>query len=402
VRDNMPRKPSGPTSSPAKAAGGSVTPAVADPGYDGLRADLSSLLGNARRQAARAVNVVLTATYWEVGRRVVEFEQGGQTKAGYGEELLKRLAVDLVAQHGRGFGWRNLFSMRAFYLGWEVAVRDGQMRARVRLPTEGDKLQTASAILPGETVAAAAFPLPWSHYVRLLSIETPHARQFYEEEAIRGAWSVRQLDRQIGSQFYERTALSRNKAALLTKARAREPGDALTPEEEIRDPLVLEFLALKDEYGENDLEEALVRHLEAFLLELGDDFCFVARQRKLRLDDKWFKVDLVFFHRRLRCLVLIDLKIGAFDHADAGQMNLYLNYAKAHWVREGENPPVGLILCAKKGHDEARYALEGLNNKVLASTYRTTLPDEKTLANELERTRRAMEIRAAPGETTAS
>jgi hypothetical protein len=159
---------------------------------------------------------------------------------------------------------------------------------------------------------------------------------------------------------------------------------------------LLSLFDLKDEYGESDLEEALVRHLETFPLELGDDFCFVGRQRRLRLDHQWFKVDLVFFHRRLRCLVVIDLKIGEFTHADAGQMNLYLNYAKEHWVRDGENPPVGLILCAEKGHDVARYALEGLGNKVLATTYRTTLPEEKVLLAEIERTRRALEQKPTP------
>jgi predicted nuclease of restriction endonuclease-like (RecB) superfamily len=369
-------------------ASGVAASVSADPQYVGLRASLSTLLEDARRGGARAVNVILTAAYWEVGRRIVEFEQGGKSRAGYGDELLKRLAVDLTAAHGRGFSKRNLEQMRAFYLGWEI----GQDGARART---AEIAQTPSAQLTPSAPTTGMFPLPWSHYVRLLSIENPLARHFYEVEAIRGAWSVRQLDRQIDSQFYERTALSRNKAALLSKGQLRQPGDALTAEEEIRDPLVLEFLNLKNEYGESDLEEALVQHLEAFLLELGDDFCFIGRQRKLRLDDKWFKIDLVFFHRRLHCVILIDLKLGAFGHADAGQMNLYLNYAKEHWTHEGENPPVGLVLCAKKGHDEARYALEGLGNKVLASTYRTTLPDEQLLAAELERSRRALELRAA-------
>ncbi len=392
---------------PAKPKPRSAAIAEVDLHYDGLRAGLSAFLDEARHGAARAVNVILTAAYWEVGRRIVEFEQGGQERAGYGEALLQRLAADLTATHGRGFSRAGLQRMRSFYLGWAIrSTLSSKLQARVRLPTEEPVETPELPVLPQGIIIAAAtpdlFPLPWSHYVRLLSIENPHARHFYEVEAIRGAWSVRQLDRQINSQFYERTALSRNKAALLAKGQVTQPGDALTPEEEIRDPLVLEFLELKDEYGESALEEALVKHLETFLLELGDDFCFVARQRKLRLDDKWFKVDLVFFHRRLRCLILADLKLGAFGHADAGQMNLYLNYAREHWTREGENPPVGLILCARKGHDEARYALEGLSNKVLASTYRTTLPDEQVLAAELERTRRALELRGpTPGEQAA-
>jgi hypothetical protein len=167
----------------------------------------------------------------------------------------------------------------------------------------------------------------------------------------------------------------------------------VTPEGEIKDPYVLEFLKLKDEYSESDLEEALIRHLENFLLELGGDFCFIGRQKRLRIGDEWYRVDLIFFHRRLRCMVIIDLKIGRFTHADAGQMHLYLNYARKHWEREGENPPVGLILCAQKDESVARYALEGLPNKVMASEYRTALPDEKELATEIERTQAVLQDR---------
>jgi predicted nuclease of restriction endonuclease-like (RecB) superfamily len=207
---------------------------------------------------------------------------------------------------------------------------------------------------------------------------------------------VRQLDRQIGSLFYERALLSKNKAKMLEKGERAEPGDAMTPQEAIRDPFVLEFLNLKDDYSESELEEALIRHLTDFLLELGDDFTFVGRQRRLRLDDTWFRVDLLFFHRRLRCLVVIDLKVGRFTHADAGQMHLYLNYAREHWTREGENPRVGLILCASKGTGVAHYALDNLPNKVLAAEYRTMLPDVKCLGEELTRSQREMEVRRHP------
>ena len=172
-----------------------------------------------------------------------------------------------------------------------------------------------------------------------MSVKKPEARSFYETEAVRGGWNVRQLDRQISTQFYERTMLSRNKAAMLTKGQKARPEDTLTPEEEIKDPYVLEFLDLKDEYSETDLEEALIRHLETFLLELGDDFTFVGRQRRLRIDDEWFRIDLVFFHRRLRCLVLIDLKLTKLTAGDVGQMHLYLNYARHHWTHADENPP---------------------------------------------------------------
>ena len=157
----------------------------------------------------------------------------------------------------------------------------------------------------------------------------------------------------------------------------------------------MEFLNLKDEYSESDLEETLIRHLESFLLELGDDFCFLGRQRRLRVGSQWYRVDLLFYHRSLRCLVVIDLKIGSFTHADAGQMHFYLNYAREHWVREGENPPVGLILCSEKDEALAQHALEGLSNKVMAAEYRITLPDETVLAAELDRTRQAMELRGS-------
>jgi predicted nuclease of restriction endonuclease-like (RecB) superfamily len=233
---------------------------------------------------------------------------------------------------------------------------------------------------------ASRFPLPWSAYVRLLSVKNENAKRFYEAEALRGGWSVRQLDRQINSQFYERTALSKNKAAMLTKGQKTLPGDLVSPEEEIKDPFVLEFLGLRDEYSETEMENALIRHLEAFLLELGDEFAFVGRQRRLRIGDEWYRIDLLFFHRRLRCLVIIDLKIGKFTHADAGQMHLYLNYAREHWIHEGENPPVGLILCAQKDEAVVRYALDGLPNKVMAAEYRMTLPKEKELAAEIQRT----------------
>lgn len=179
---------------------------------------------------------------------------------------------------------------------------------------------------------------------------------------------------------------------MLDKGAEPRPEDAITPEEELKDPFVLEFLDLKDEYSESDLEEALIRHIESFLLELGGDFTFVGRQRRLRIGDQWFRVDLLFFHRRLRCLVIIDLKLGEFTYADAGQMHMYLNYAREHWTYPDENPPVGLILCNKKNEAVAHYALEGLSN-ILAAEYQTALPDEKLLTAELERTRKAIENR---------
>ena len=374
-------------------------PGGLDLNYDSVLGDISEVIDAARRSAARSVNRFMAAAYWHSGRRIVEFEQKGEKRAAYGEELLERLSVDLGKRYGRGFSRQNLQQMRQFYLVYPsdqiCQTPSGEsastQKALIR-QTPSSILQTVSAESFLSAIAPS-FPLPWSAYVRLLSVKNKNARGFYETEALRVGWSVRQLDRQINSQFYERTALSRNKSAMLRKAEKAFPEDRILPEDEIKDPYVLEFLGLKDEYSETDLEEALIHHLESFLLELGGDFCFVGRQRRLRIDDEWYRVDLLFFHRRLRCLVVIDLKIGKFTHADAGQMHLYLNYAREHWVREGENPPVGLILCAQKGDALARYALENLTNKVMAAEYRTVLPDEETLAAEIERTRALLEQR---------
>lgn len=362
-------------------------------GYDAVLADVVGVIEQGRSAAARTVNAVMTAAYWLVGRRIVETEQGGRARATYGEALLERLSLDLTARFGRGFSRQNLQQMRQFYLAYRTK--------EIRQTASGDSgIQLIRQTLSGESrveVAAGglSFPLPWSHYVLLLGLRTEPARQFYETEALRGGWTVRQLSRQIDTQFYERTALSRNKAAMLRKGAVAKLADAVSPEEELKSPYVLEFLGLKDEYSESELEEALIARLETFLLELGDDFAFVGRQRRLRLDDQWYRVDLVFFHRRLRCLVVCDLKLGAFTHADAGQMHLYLNYARAHWTKPGENPPVGLILCTNKREAVARYALGGMPNQILAAEYRTTLPDEHRIAAELEHTRDVLEERKA-------
>ncbi len=362
-----------------------------DAQYQSIFGDVSSIIDEARQTAARSVNAVMTAAYWMIGQHIVEFEQSGEERAEYGATLIKRLAEDLTQRFGRGFGAVNLSQMKRFYLLWPSE--------RI-FQTPSEKLGDAKnmpATLAEFSLAniASRFPLPWSAYVRLLSVKNINAREFYETEALRGGWSIRQLDRQINSQFYERTALSKNKAAMLTKGQKVQPEDRVLPEEEIKDPFVLEFLDLKDEYSESDLEEALISHLETFLMELGGDFCFMGRQKRLRVGDEWYRVDLLFYHRRLRCLVVIDLKLGKFTYADAGQMNLYLNYAREHWTHEEENPPVGLILCSEKNEAVARYALGGLTNNVMPAEYRTTLPDAELLAAEIDRTRREIRVRVS-------
>ncbi len=298
------------------------------PEYGYLIDEVTKLLEAARRQAARSVNAILTATYWEIGRRIVEHEQAGEKRADYGEQLIVRLSKDLTARFGRGFSVDNLERMRLFYRTYPPEKISASLTRKSRNLSPAEKSASPSRKFSLADLATV-FPLSWTHYAQLLRrCRSAEGRTFYETEALRGGWSVRQLERQIDSQFYERTALSRNKAAMLKKGAIARPGDALTPEDEIKDPYILEFLGLKDEYSENDLEEALAHHLESFLLELGGDFTFVARQKRLRVDSEWYRVDLIFYHRRLRCLVLIDLKIGRFTHADAGQMHLYLNYAR--------------------------------------------------------------------------
>ena len=387
-----------------------TTPVPAAGGYHQLVSGISSLLEQARRTTARAVNSVLTSTYWDVGRRIVEYEQGGRATSEYGEKLLERLSSDLTAKHGRGFSRSNVAQMRTFFLAWEIVqTPSGRFEARAIAPTLPGKgsaitarrpltetalpLVSAHAVIHTAGVPLGAFPLSWSHYVRLMSVEKPRARVFYESEAIRGGWSVRQLDRQISTQFFERTAHSKQPEAMLAHGQIARPEDAVSLEDEVRDPYLLEFLNLKDEYSESELEDALVRHLETFLLELGSGFTFVARQKRIRIGDEWYRIDLLLFHRRLRCLVVIDLKVGKFTHADAGQMNLYLNYVREHMMESGENEPVGLILCSKKDDAVVHYAMGGIKANVFASRYLTDLPDEEVLRREILNTQRVLQAR---------
>ena len=358
-----------------------LQPKAAD--YGDVLAGVVELLDTARRTSARVVNTLMTATYWEIGRRMVEHEQAGQKRAGYGEEVVGKFSKDLTQRFGRGFGPAQVAAMRQFHLTFPLPDNFQSVIGK----SYAGAVERLSPV-------ARALPLPWTHYVRLLRVRNSHAREFYAREALAGGWSVRQLDRQINSQFYERTALSKDKTAMLVKGENPKPEDAVSADDEIRNPLLLEFLNLKDEYSESELEDALIGHLETFLLELGNEFAFVGRQKRLRIGHEWFRVDLVFFHRRLRCLLIIDLKIGELVHADIGQMNLYTNFAREHWMQPGENPPVGLILCTGKNDALAHYAMEGLGCKMLVREYQTALPKESALAAEVGRTRELLEQQA--------
>lgn len=282
--------------------------------YGQLVTGITGLVDEARRVVVRSTSSVIVSTYWEIGRRIVEFEQDGNPRAIYGEELLKRLGRDLARQHGRGFSPTSLYEMRSFYLCHQI------------LPSVMVKLQLPAT----KSVMHHSFPLSWTHYIRLMAVSDPEARALYEAEAIRSGWTVRQLERQISTQFFERVSASSNPDRMLAAARKPAPVDPTELQHLIRDPYLLEFLDLKDEYSETDLEDAIVRHLESFLLELGAGFTFVARQKRIRIGDEWYRIDLLLYHRALRCLVVVDLKLGKFSHADAGQMNLYLNYAREH------------------------------------------------------------------------
>lgn len=361
--------------------------------YSDTRSDIVHLIEEARRAAVRSINVLMTATYWEIGRRIVELEQGGTERAEYGQALLKRLSIDLSATFGRGFGVDSLESMRLFYQAYPLTMISESV---IRKSDNSDQNNKSESVIRNLDVnqLVKVFPLSWTHYIHLMRrTRSTEEREFYEIEALRGGWSVRQLDRQISSQFYTRSLLSKNKRAMLEQGSEAKPTDLVTPEEAIKEPVVLEFLDLKDEYSETDLEDALIHRLEDFLLELGGDFTFVGRQRRLRIGGSWYRVDLLFFHRRLRCLIIVDLKIGELNHADAGQMTMYCNYAREHWTLPDENPPIGLILCARNNTAVGHYALEGLPNKVMAAEYQMLLPNADLLAKELVKTQREFEAR---------
>lgn len=344
--------------------------------YSTLIADLSSFIEQGRRAALRYVNTALVATYWLIGRRIVEYEQKGKRRAAYGEATLQKISQDLTNRFGRGFSLPQLKNIRQFYITYSK---------------KSYTLSSQSALVIPKTLLAE-FPLSWSHYCLLIRLDEPFKREFYEAECIRGNWSVRQLDRQIQSMLYERTALSKRKAAVLAKAHTKPIPSR--PEDEIKDPYVLEFLDLKDEYSESQLEEALIHHLEHFLLELGIGFTFVARQKRITLEGDHYRLDLLLYHRLLRCLVAIDLKIGKLTPADAGQMNLYLNYLNDKEKLPNENDPVGIILCTGKKKTVVEYALGGMSNKIFASKYKLQLPDPEALKAEIEHQRqRLLEIK---------
>ena len=337
-------------------------------------------------RAVLMVNQSHTLRNWLYGFYIIEYEQNGNDYAEYGSRLLYRLADELKKKGIKGISYTNLTLFRKFYLYYP------QMGVAIKTITEnnvGEKLLMRnlqpmaedfknSNRLPPELLLSK---LSFTHFAELMSIDEPIQRLFYEIEAIKGNWTRRQLHRQMGSMLYERTGLSRNKEALLAQV---EKGNAPTTMADIiRDPYVFEFMGLKttEVLPEKGLEKALLDHLQTFLLELGTGFCFEARQKSFLIDNRRYKIDLLFYHRILKCHVVIDLKIDEFSHEDAGQMNFYLNYHIENEMQEGDNPPIGIILCALKNETVVRYATGALDNQIFVSKYMLQLPAEKTLLN---------------------
>jgi len=359
--------------------------------YTSLIKRLAEIIHSARATAVRQINKSQVLAYYEIGREIVEFEQKGKARAGYGEELIKRLSNDMTENFGRGFSEMNLRNMRRFYLEFPVqiqqtlSVKSSGKNKFQTVSGESSIPQTVSAkSLKSETPSVEFNPeLSWSHYCELLSVENTIARSFYEKEAVNNNWSFRELKRQINSQLFERLALSRDSSAVMKLAKRGHIIE--TPEDAIKDPYVLEFLNLKEEnvYTESKLEQAIIDNLQKFLLEMGKGFAFVARQKRITVGNRHYYVDLIFYNRVLKCTVLIDLKIDELDHSDIGQMNFYLNYFKENEKVNDENDPIGLILCAKKDEVFAKYVLGNLNNKIFASKYKLALPTEKELARKI-------------------
>jgi len=321
--------------------------------YQKLVDTIGITIESARQKAIQAVNNELLRANWEIGKYIVEYEQHGNEKAEYGSSLLTNLAKDLKARFGKGFSKSNIYLMRQFYLRYQI-------------------FQSVTG------------KLTWTHYAELLSISDDNARGFYEKQAISENWSVRELKRQISSSLYERLALSQDKKGVLKLA---EQGQLIAEAKDIiKDPYVLEFLQIPAEYRmtESKLEQKIIDNLQTFLLELGKGFSFVGRQYRITLDNDHYYVDLVFYHRILKCFVLIDLKTKHVKHQDIGQMNMYLNYFKAEENTEGDSPPIGIVLGADKDDILVEYAIGGISNNIFVSKYQLYLPDRKVLEQKVK------------------
>lgn len=337
---------------------------VIAPEYQSLIGQIGELLTNGRSQAAKVVNTILVQTYWQIGRHIVEFEQGGKDKSEYGSELLDRISKDLTLSFGKGFSRSNLFQIRQFYIKFQ-------------------KIQTLSGQLAiNENLS---HKLSWSHYIEIIKAENELEIDFYYKQCENENWSVRELKRQMKSMLFHRLALSKDKEGVLELS--QKGIEVQKAEDIIKDPFVLQFLNIPQQaqYIESELEEKLIKNLQSFLLELGKGFAFIGRQYKISIGSRHFFVDLVFYHRILKCFVLIDLKRGEIDYQDIGQMNLYLNYFKKEENTEGDNEPIGILLGAYKDHVLMEYATENISNQLFVSKYQLYLPEKEKLEAELNK-----------------
>ena len=344
---------------------------------------IEQLITEARKRTVAAVNTAMVYTYYEIGRMIVEDEQKGEQRAEYGTAMLKNIANRLTKKFGKGFSYTNLEQMRKFYKVYsqipqtlsekfqDVTISQTLSRKSSTPSTISQKSQTLSDQLH--------FTLSWSHYLKLMRIDNPEERRFYEIEAAENNWSLRELQRQFDSSLYERLALSRDKDGV--KALAQKGQIVEKPEDMIKDPYVLEFIGLPElpQYSESELEQRLIDHLQTFLLELGKGFTFVGRQVRFTFDEQHFRVDLVFYNRLLRAFVLIDLKRGTLKHQDLGQMQMYVNYYDRFVKTEDENPTIGILLCTDKSDAMVEITLPEDNNQIFASKYQTILPSKEEL-----------------------
>ena len=316
--------------------------------------DIKEIIDGARANAVRSVDFCRVQMYWHIGQRIVEEEQGGEARAEYGKYIIRNLSKELIPDYGTGFGVRQLEQARQFYLEYPIA---NTLRSQFN----------------------------WSQYRALIQISDKDKREYYELEAANNNWTAREMERQIHSMLYERLLLSSDKEAVL--AMARRERIPQSPQEIIKDPMVLEFLGLerRPHYYENELENALIDHLQEFLLELGNGFTFVARQKRLLLEDDEFFADLVFYNRLMRCFVVIELKTGKATHQDLGQLQMYVNYYDRYEKSADENPTIGILLCAEKNDTLVSMTLPKENNAIVASKYQLYLPTEQQLINEVEK-----------------
>ena len=345
-----------------------------------------------RRHVAVTANLARVNLYWNIGRVITQDIQKNEKRAGYGDQLVEEVARVLMIEYGQGFSARNLWDMKRFYSEFRILQplpaesHSEQIRQTLSIKFRTNRILQA---LPAEFGNSITIDfnknsyLGWTHYRTLLGIEDIRKRRFYFEQSSSQRWVTRELERQIDGALYERIALSRNTRKLAALEKKKGPPETVSYEDIFKDPYLLDFLGLKGAYSEKDLESSIIHNLEQFLTELGSDFCFIGRQFPMRLDDVDYFLDLLFFHRGLRCLVAIDLKLGTFSAADKGQMDLYLAWLKEHEWRDGENEPLGLILCSSKKKQHVELLLRHDPHKMQVSEYLTKLPDKRLLEERL-------------------